>query len=167
MRPRSALLVAPIVCALALLGCRSSPESLRSSLMKAVMEDDTEEVKRLIEKGADANGRETPGGWSALHYAARIGNVEVVELLLSRGADPNYAGTTPGQKGSTLISVIPIALAQASQALTRMIPASQVDQTLSFQDAGGPALIKSLKDPKADERYQRVIDILSKVTKHP
>jgi len=131
------------------------------------MEDDTSEARRLLERGADANSRETPTGWSALHYAARAGNVEIVKLLLSKGADPNYLGTAPEQKGRTVISLPPIVLAQASQAMERMFPSSQIDQSLNYQDPGGPALLKSLKDPKADERYQQVIDILAKVTKHP
>ena len=167
MRSRGVLQLTAIVCALALCACRPSPESLRSSLMKAVIEDDTSAVKKLIAKGADPNTRESPGGWSALHYAAQNGNVEVVELLLSKGADPNYVGTAPGQTGRTQISLPPIVLAQTSQALARMIPPSQVDQRLVSQGESGPAFIKSLKDPKADERYQRVIDMLSKVTKHP
>ena len=167
MRSRRMLLLTPMVCALALCACQPSPESLRNSLMKAVIEDDTQAVKKLLEKGADANTRESPGGWSALHYAAQNGNVEVVEILLSKGADPNYVGTAPGQTGRTQISLPPIVLAQTSQALARMIPPSQVDQRLVSQGESGPAFIKSLKDPKADERYQRVIDMLSKVTKHP
>ena len=65
--PFLALLIFPLS------GCKPDP----ASLMKAVRADNTEEAKKLIQKGADANSRTTPTGWSVLHYAARNGNVEV------------------------------------------------------------------------------------------
>jgi ankyrin repeat protein len=55
----------------------------------------------LIQRGADVNAR---GGWegnSALHFAARNGDRSLVELLLSKGADPslrNKAGLTPTEE---------------------------------------------------------------------
>ena len=165
MRFKCVVLFAIGVCSLVTCGCRPSQVSLKNSLMKAVIADDTSTAKKLIKEGADANSREPAGGWSALHYAARNGNVEIVKLLLSAGAEPNYTGTMPGQTGPTLISVTPIALAQSMQAMTRVIPASRVEETVRFSDPGGPALLRSMKDPKATDRYQEVIDVLSKVTK--
>lgn len=144
---------------LPVLGCKPDP----ASLMKAVRADNTEEAKKLIGKGADANGRTTPTGWSVLHYAARNGNVEIVQALLSAGADPNYSGMMEGQKGSA-ISLKPMTLAKVSLDLVNQIPASRMEETLRQNGLDDPALVKSMKDPTAPDRYQKVVDTLAKVT---
>ncbi|KAF0191297.1 MAG: yahDC [Gammaproteobacteria bacterium] len=50
---------------------------------------DLAEVERLIEHGAAIDEREKRYGRTALHTAAKGGHVEVVEVLLARGADVN------------------------------------------------------------------------------
>ncbi|KAF2651686.1 ankyrin, partial [Lophiostoma macrostomum CBS 122681] len=45
----------------------------------------TESAKKLLEAGADPNVFEHDG-WSALHWAARNGHLDVLKLLLSYGA---------------------------------------------------------------------------------
>jgi ankyrin repeat protein len=127
-----------------------------------VRDDNPGEVRRLIRSGADANSHDPSDGWSALAYAARNGDVEIVQLLLNAGADPNGTVTT-GQHTSTLISEKPLVVAEASLAMANMIPPSRVDAVMSASN--DPALLKSLKDPHAADRYQRVVDILTKVTK--
>lgn len=131
--------------------------------MKAVRADNTEEAKKLIQKGADANSRTTPTGWSVLHYAARNGNVEIVQALLNAGADPNFSGTMEGQKGSA-ISLKPLVLAKVSLDLVNQIPPARIEETLRQNGLDDPALVKSMKDPTAIERYQKVVDLLTKVT---
>ena len=153
-----------LVFALALLifpisGCKPDP----TSLMKAVRADNTEEAKKLIQKGADANSRTTPAGWGVLHYAARNGNVEIVQALLGAGADPNFSGSMEGQTGSA-ISLKPLVLAKVSLDLVTQIPASRIEETLRQNGLDDPALVKSMKDPTAAARYQKVVDALAKVT---
>jgi len=132
--------------------------------MTAVKADNTADTKALIGKGADANSRTSPTGWSALHYAARNGNVEEVQLLLNAGADPNFSGTMEGQT-SNVVSLKPLVLAQASLDLVGQVPASSMDATLHQIGLDDPALLKSLKDPTAADRYKKVVDLLTKVTK--
>jgi ankyrin repeat protein len=132
--------------------------------MTAVKANNTEEARKLIEKGADANSRTSPIGWSALHYAARNGNVEIIQLLLKAGADPNYAGTMEGQTGSA-VAMRPLALARASLDLISQVPASQMAATLHQIGLDDPALVKSLQDPTASDRYRKVVNILTNVTK--
>lgn len=139
--------------------CKSDP----TSLMAAVKADNTEDAKRLIGKGANANTRTSPTGWSVLHYAARNGNVELVEALLNAGADPNYAGAMEGQAGS-VISLKPVVIARANLDLVSQIPASSMETTLRENGLSDPALVKSMKDPTAADRYQKVVDALTKVT---
>jgi ankyrin repeat protein len=132
--------------------------------MAAVKADNTEEAKKLIKKGADANSRTSPSGWSALHYAARNGNVEIVQLLVSAGADPNFSGTLEGQKASAT-PLKPLVLAKVGLDLVSQIPVSSMEETLRQNGLDDPALLKSMKDPTAADRYQKVVDALSKVTK--
>ncbi|MGA2350151.1 MAG: ankyrin repeat domain-containing protein [Terracidiphilus sp.] len=141
-------------------GCK--PDS--ASLMTAVKADNTQDALRLIGKGADSNSRTSPSGWSALHYAARNGNVEVVQQLLSAGADPNYLGSMDGKANSSAASK-PLGLARVSLEVVSEIPAAQMEETLHQNGLDDPALLKSMKDPMAADRYLKVVAMLTKVTK--
>ena len=147
-----------------LFGMKPNVETLRTSLMNAVKADNTEEAIRLIRMGADANCHTSPNGWSALHFAVRNGNAEIVAALLRAGADPNYKGTMEGQTG-TIISEKPLQIAQAALDLVNQVPPSGIEETLRRGGLDDPALVKSMKDPKAADRYQKVVEALAIVTK--
>jgi len=55
--------------------------------------DHLEIAKALLDAGADVNAHKR--GQTALHWAARGGQAEMVSLLLGRGADPNAKAKTP------------------------------------------------------------------------
>ena len=141
-------------------GCKPSPESL----MTAVRADNTAEVIKLIGKGADANSRTSPNGWSALHYAAMNGNGEIVKALLKAGADPNYAGAKDGKAGSALSKPYSLALGMMDLVCEYNQPS---DREAKLREAGldDPVLLKSVKDPKAVEHYQDVVGLLINITK--
>jgi len=130
----------------------------------AVRSDNTELTKKLIKLGADANSRTSANGWSALHFAVRNGNAEIVQALLKAGADPNCLGTLDGQKESA-VSLRPLVLAQAALDLVTEVPSSDIEQTLRQNGLDDPALVKSMTDPNATSRYQKVVDVLTNVTK--
>lgn len=73
--------------------------ALNEGLLKATESGKTNEIKELLDSGADINGL-VEGDGTALIVAAREGHKSIVELLLTRGADPNLAA--PGD-GSPLI----------------------------------------------------------------
>ena len=66
-----------------------------SALMVAAYKKNIELVNELLAKGAIVD---RASGWSPLHYAAAAGSTELVDLFLSKGANPNVrtaAGVTP------------------------------------------------------------------------
>ena len=68
-------------------GCSYRPEK---ALFAAVARNDIQEVDRLLRVGViDVNMRARYSGDSALGSAASLGEVEMVRLLLDRGANPN------------------------------------------------------------------------------
>lgn len=58
-------------------------------LILACKAGDVETVRKLLDAGVDINGREPDGSWVPLAQAAREDKVEVVRLLLARGAQPD------------------------------------------------------------------------------
>ncbi|MFZ4413866.1 MAG: ankyrin repeat domain-containing protein [Bacteroidales bacterium] len=57
---------------------------------------DTNIIKLLIELGADLNYQPDDGGFNCLFYACLDYNVELVQILLKAGADPNCIDTEGG-----------------------------------------------------------------------
>jgi ankyrin repeat protein len=55
-------------------------------------EGDLEKARLLVDHGADINALDEEYRSTPLGVAARWGNAEMVEFLLSRGADPNLSG---------------------------------------------------------------------------
>ena len=68
-------------------------DNATNPLLKAVLEEDIDGVKKAIADGADVN----EGLISPLMNAAALGNVKIVNLLLENGADPEKTD----QKGNS------------------------------------------------------------------
>ena len=60
-----------------------------SSLMNAVNNEDVEGVKFFVSAGDNLVNQKNIGGATALHIAARSGNVEIFNTLINNGADVN------------------------------------------------------------------------------
>jgi len=158
MKIKLLFLSALVLSLIPLSGCKPDP----AALMTAVKADHTADTLKLIGKGADANVRTTPTGWSALHYAARNGNVDEVQSLLNSNADANYAATMDGKAGSP---VKPLALAQIMLEVTTQVQNSQIEANMRESGVDDPALLKSSTDPNAASRYQKVVNLLTKATR--
>ena len=87
--------------------CSAHPNSTAQTLSElefergvwnAAIENDTPKLIKLLNNGNDPNQKDN-SGYTALHYAARAGNNDVLKILLSHGADPNSltsaGGATP------------------------------------------------------------------------
>ena len=69
-----------------------------TSLHGLVAKGDFEAARKLIEQGADIEAKDPGTGASVLHYAVMRGNPDILQYLLSKGADVNSRtknGTTP------------------------------------------------------------------------
>ena len=66
----------------------AEPSQNQTALMWAAAERHADVVKLLVEHGADLQAR-TKRGFSALHFAARAGDLESTKVLLAAGTDIN------------------------------------------------------------------------------
>lgn len=69
-----------------------------AGLGAAIANGDFESARKMIERGADLEIKDSGAGASPLHFAVMKGNRPIVELLVARGADVNSRtrnGTTP------------------------------------------------------------------------
>ena len=85
-----------MLCLLAAVAGRASAEDV-DDLYQAAGDGDVSQVSRLLDSGIDVNARTSNGSY-ALNNAAVEVRLEVVRLLLNRGADPNVQnsqGDTP------------------------------------------------------------------------
>lgn len=55
-----------------------------------------------MDKKADLVNKRDVNGWTPLHEAVREGNLEVIQLLLDRGADVNARTGSRGEGGTAL-----------------------------------------------------------------
>ncbi|KYB25929.1 ankyrin repeat domain-containing protein 40 isoform X1 [Tribolium castaneum] len=72
---------------------------LEEKLREAACIGDIEAVLALLSQNLDINAKNSVNGWTALHWAAKRGNSQVADILLSHGANPkiqNLKGETPG-----------------------------------------------------------------------
>lgn len=67
-----------------------SNEELNHRLLKAISEDNQEQVGLFLKLGADPNARRHKDAYSALMEAAGNGDLEIVKLLVEAGADVNF-----------------------------------------------------------------------------
>jgi ankyrin repeat protein len=63
-------------------------KNINEKLLEAVRLNKIEEVKKLIEKGADVNVVDEYGA-TALYWASYKGHSEIVKMLIEAGADVN------------------------------------------------------------------------------
>lgn len=69
----------------------ADPNALHSEMppiLGAIFYGHNEAAELLLNEGANANAREPTYGHTALMEAARLGRIDLVRLLLERGADP-------------------------------------------------------------------------------
>jgi len=101
-------------------------------LIEAVRNDDRSAVARLIADGAAVNTREPDGG-TALSWAAMRSNLDIAELLLQAGADPNLTN----EMG---IGPLSLSIANGSQAMADVLLRKGADPNLARENGETPLM---------------------------
>ena len=89
------------IAAVLLVGCGESQPTAKApdiSIWEAAATGNIEAVKQHLAAGTDVNARHKSGGLTPLHFAAYYGHEEIVELLITKGANVNAKandGRTP------------------------------------------------------------------------
>jgi ankyrin repeat protein len=102
--------------------------STSTNLDQAIERDDLSEVKRLVAQGADL---QELGEYDAtpLANAASLGRKEIVQFLLSAGAEPDMGGC---------LSALGLACAKGYQEVCEMLLAAGADPSAEDTEGGTP-----------------------------
>jgi ankyrin repeat protein len=92
----------------------------QTALMWAAAEGHAAVAKALIESGADIRARSN-GGFTPLLFAVREGRIDVVRTLIQAGVNVNETLAPPARPGSTGISALVMAVANAHYELASVL----------------------------------------------
>jgi len=125
-----------------------SQEERNSQLIQAVKDRNTIVVKEAIAQGADVNTQSD--GWSVLHFIfptipADSESLEIVELLISAGADINAKG---GPLGRTMLI---IAAETGEIELFKLLVSKGADLEIKDDDSEGTALVWAVQSDNTDK----------------
>ena len=87
MKQKSIFCVLIVIISLSVFS--QTKDELNKKLLDAVYAGNLEQVKSLIMKGANINGREQIYGLTAIHIAVLTNNKEMLKLLIQNGSDIN------------------------------------------------------------------------------
>ena len=130
-------------------------------LIKESYYGDINEVRRLLESGANPNIKDPTydeDAWTPLLYASSYGFYEVSNLLLDYGADPNI----PDDWGQTPLMW---ASYKGHEEIVRLLLESGADPNIKDDDGDNALIIAERKEKEAiytKEDYQIIIDLLKK-----
>jgi ankyrin repeat protein len=118
----------------------------------AVVEDNVQDVQRLIENGIELNSRCDQGA-SALFGAILHGNLSIIRLMLGHGADPNLLADEPA---ATIYCEKPLDLARQASFLMDWEKYDSIVKLLeSFGATDCDGRVESDEDSKARETRAR------------
>ena len=148
------------------------PHGGNTALMFSARFGDLDSARQLIAAGADVNGTDA-WGVSATTMAAHAGFVDVLELLLEAGADPNadgpgFAAIHPAvmRRDERMVAALLDAGADPNMALRTWTPTRRASRDLHFRPAlvgatplwlasrfSAPAVVRRLVDAGADVHF--------------
>ena len=114
------------------------PKENQTALMWAAAERHPDVVQALIDAHADLTAH-TKQGFTAIHFAARLGNVDSIKELLAAGVDVNFLTQAEGAQ-NRVSNFLGIAKSQGSLGYTPLLVAvvrGQVETALWLLDHGG------------------------------
>lgn len=119
-------------------------------LIEAVMNGDTEEVKRSLRSGADPNAKSRRRDWSALHWAAYHGDATIARLLINAEADVEECDN---EKRWMPIHVV------RSAEVTRLLLRAGADPDAVDRDGNTP-LVYAITRPEKNHSAEEILRIV-------
>ncbi|KAG7166816.1 Ankyrin repeat domain-containing protein 50-like 3, partial [Homarus americanus] len=108
---------------------------LQYKLVNSAKVGDVSGVEKALGEGARVDDQDLTSGRAPIHHASAAGHVDIVRLLLARGAQVDLASTHPGDAGAT-----PVHLAAEggySQVLTALLAAGAVPDIYDYNTIRG------------------------------
>jgi ankyrin repeat protein len=148
MRIRAKYFVLIVLITLALLFVVSNKiawtdENLNQSFFKAVSAKDFSLMEKLLKEGADINATESEGKFTALTEAAGVGDLELVNYLLQKGAKAEGVQTFPN-------SPIYFAIIQGNIAIVKRFLDLGISSNYTWPDRGGTLLTAAVDSGHLD-----------------
>jgi hypothetical protein len=120
--------------------CAAQSSDLANQMWEAARKGDAKAVEALLDKGVDVNSKFRYDA-TALSYACDRGHVEVVKVLLNRGANPNVTDTfykaTPltwaAQKGHT--EIVKLLLEKGAQGKDNVLNVAVMQKNAAMAEA--------------------------------
>ncbi len=173
-----------LIAAVSALGQSSAPADKADALWDAARNGDAAAVTRLLDAGVDVNAKFRYGA-TALSYACDRGHLEVVKVLLARGADVNVKDTFYGS--TPLLWAVSPAMARKPQhveivrlllergarnkddALISAASAPDAEMTKAILETGSfsPSALSDALESAAESKDQNVIALLERAGAKP
>jgi ankyrin repeat protein len=128
------------------LEARAGNQESETALHVAVKSRRHDVSRSLIEAGADINAR-LIGGGTSLHYAARNGDVAMVELLLGAGADANASGHSTAPPLFAATGILFDNEIEARSTICRLLVSAGANPNVSTSGGVSPLLDLILANP--------------------
>lgn len=134
---------------------------LAADLITAIRNGDEPAIRKLLEGGADVNGRDKDGN-TPLLLASLYAGPDCVKLLLQKGADPNAAnnvGATPLIRAATSPAKVRLLLAAGARVQVRTTDLGNTPLILAARRNGNSETVKLLLDRGADAREANQVGV--------
>jgi ankyrin repeat protein len=119
----------------------TSQASAADPWYEAVRGSDRSRIEALFAQGADVNARDRRGGVTPLMYAAALGSLETMRLLLDKGADVN---------GKSAVGATALMWAAADPAKVRLLLERGADAKIVSESGRTALLLAAMSDQSAD-----------------
>jgi ankyrin repeat protein len=116
--------MSPVISVFASLGSGARDRKMTRDLLTAIGTGSLKAIESLLDAGADPNGQNPEYGNTPLYNACFRDRLEVVQLLLARGANPNQPITYRSPvDGRVEVGLVPLMLARSAAVVSALLAA--------------------------------------------